>query len=62
MENFVQALAFGVAAACVGVWLTLGVLAAISTRFSHNRSEGCLGWILGLPFLLVAAWLFNLVA
>lgn len=62
MNDLGQVLAFGAGALCLGVWLTIAVLAAISARFSKDRSERYLGWGLGLPFLLLSGYLFIVAA
>lgn len=62
MNSLGQVLAFGAGALCLGVCLTIAVIAAISARYNQGNSEGCLAWSLGLPFLLLAGYLFILAA
>jgi hypothetical protein len=58
MNNFVQLLAFGAGALCLGVALTLGGIFALASRHSEDSGEGCLGTFLCLIGLGLAAYFF----
>ncbi len=59
MNNFVQLLAFGAGALCLGVALTLGAIFYLASRHSYGDSgEGCLVTVLCLIPLSFAAYLF----
>ena len=59
MNNFVQLLAFGAGALCLGGTLTLGLIFALASRHSYEDSgEGCLSTFLCLIGLSLAAYFF----
>jgi len=58
MSGFGQVLAFGAGALCLGVVLTLAALLSISSRHDDSGGEGCLGWMLIVPFMVLAGYLF----
>ena len=59
MKNFVQLLAFGAGALCLGGTLTIAVIFSLASRHSYEDSgEGCLGAFLCLIPLGFAAYFF----
>jgi hypothetical protein len=59
MNGFGQLLAFGAGALCLGVALTLGMIFAIASRYSgSDNGDGCLGTVLCLIALGLAAYFF----
>ena len=59
MKNFVQLLAFGAGALCLGVTVTIAVIFALASRHSYEDSgEGCLSTFLCLIGLSLAAYFF----
>ena len=59
MNSFVQLLAFGAGALCLGVTLTLGLIFALVSRHSREDSgDGCLVVFLCLIPLGLAAYFF----
>jgi hypothetical protein len=59
MKNFVQLLAFGAGALCLGGTLTLGLMFSLAGRHSYDDSgEGCLSTFLCLIGLGLAAYFF----
>lgn len=58
MDGLVQILAFGAGALCLGVVLTLALLFTVSLRHDDTGAGGCLAWMLMLPFVVLAGYLF----
>ncbi len=61
MESFLRLLAFGAAAGCLGVAVTIAAIFALATRDSEAAaSEGCLGRLVTGAILIAAVFFFYL--